>query len=131
MKPDDPMKPLRHKRLWLAVGWAMVGLVAAVSLVPVPPETMTFEAQDKLLHVAAYGGLMLWFCAIYRTGGPRRWIGVLLVLMGAALELAQGATGYRSPQLLDVLANGIGVLLGWLLSHTRLGRTLLLIESRL
>jgi VanZ family protein len=131
MEPDDPMKPLRHKRLWLAVGWTMVGLVAAVSLMPVPAETMTFEAQDKVLHVAVYGGLMLWFGAIYRIGGPRRWIGALLVLMGAALELAQGATGYRSPQLLDVLANGAGVLLGWLLALTRLGRTLMVIESRL
>ena len=109
----------------------MVGLVTVASLVPVPPETMTFEAQDKLLHVAAYGGLMLWFCAIYRSGGPRRGIGALLLLMGVALELAQGLTGYRSPQPFDVLANGTGVLLGWLLSHTRLGRTLLLIESRL
>jgi VanZ family protein len=131
MVPDDPMKPLRHKRLWLTVGWALVGLVAAVSLVPVPPETVTFKAQDKVLHLAVYGGLMLWFGAIYRTRGPRRGIGALLVLMGLALELAQGATGYRSPQVLDALANGIGVLLGWLLAHTRLGQTLRHIESRL
>ncbi|MCF8062012.1 MAG: VanZ family protein [Deltaproteobacteria bacterium] len=118
-------------RLWLALGWSLVCLVAVLSLVPNPIETPTFKAQDKVLHLAAYGGLMLWFGAIYRTGGPRRRIGVLLLLMGAALELAQGATGYRSPQSLDVLANGAGVLLGWLLARTRLGRTLLLIESRL
>jgi VanZ family protein len=131
MEPVDVTRPLRYHRLWLALGWAMVGLVVVVSLVPVPPETMTFEAQDKLLHLAAYGGLMLWFGAIYRTGSPRRWVGALLVLMGAVLELAQGATGYRSPQLLDVLANGIGVLLGWLLARTRLGSALLIVESRL
>jgi glycopeptide antibiotics resistance protein len=33
--------------------------------------------------------------------------------MGVALEFAQGATGYRSFEVLDMAANAAGVALGW------------------
>ncbi len=131
MEQEGPFKPLRHKRLWLALGWSFVSLVIVLSLVPVPSDSPIVKVNDKLLHVTAYLGLMLWFCAIYQAGPYSRRIAVMLVLMGVVLELAQGATGHRSLQWLDMTANGLGVLLGWLAARTRLSEALVFIESRL
>jgi len=131
MEQESPFKPLRHKSLWLAVGWSLVALVIVLSLVPVPSKSPVVKVNDKLLHVAAYLGLMLWFCAIYQAGPHRRRIAAMLVLMGVVLELAQGATDHRSMQWLDMTANGLGVLLGWLAARTRLSEALVFIESRL
>jgi VanZ family protein len=33
--------------------------------------------------------------------------------MGIAIEFVQGATGYRSFEVMDMVADAIGVLLGW------------------
>ncbi|MGM0665657.1 MAG: VanZ family protein [Thermodesulfobacteriota bacterium] len=131
MEHQGPFKPLRRKRLWLAVGWFLVALVIVLSLAPVPPESPVVKVNDKLLHVAAYLGLMLWFCAIYQAGTYRRRIAAMLVLIGVLLEIAQGATGHRSLQGLDMTANGLGVILGWLAARTRLSDALVFVESRL
>lgn len=131
MKPEPPTKPLRFLRLWLVAGWCLVGLVIVLSLVPTPAEPPAFKAQDKALHLAAYCVLMAWFCAIYQTGRYRRRIGVLLILMGVVLELAQGATSYRSLQGLDMLANGFGVVLGWVIARTRVSDLFVFVESYL
>jgi hypothetical protein len=69
--------------MWLALGWAMVAAVVWGSLTPAAPQA----GNDKIGHFAVYGVLMFWF--------------------------AQGRLGYRSFELYDMLANALGVLLGW------------------
>lgn len=125
------MQPLLYLRWWQSAGWALVGLVTALSLVPSPPETLSFQGGDKVLHLAAYTGLMLWFGAIYLSGRRRYRIGAFLVLLGLILELAQGVMGYRSLQGADMIANTLGVALGWLLAHTRLSRAFVFVETRI
>jgi glycopeptide antibiotics resistance protein len=56
---------------------------------------------------------MLWFCILYRSTAARVSYGAGFVCMGIALELIQGALGYRSSELFDMAANALGVLLGW------------------
>ena len=59
------------RRLSVAVGWALVGAILWLSLTPQPPH-VDFEQSDKVGHFIAYGGLMFWFCQLYRharTGG--------------------------------------------------------------
>ena len=74
---------------------------------------------------------MLWFGAIYLPGRSHVRFAFGFVLLGALLEVAQGFTGTRTPQGLDMLANGLGVISGWGLSQTRLSRIFVLLESRL
>ena len=90
----------------------MVAGIVWLSLTPSPP-TVDFEASDKVGHLAAYGILMLWFCRLYYFAATRMLLGALFVAMGIGLEFAQGALGFRSYELLDMLANTAGVLLGW------------------
>ncbi|MGD8388836.1 MAG: hypothetical protein PVG49_16940 [Desulfobacteraceae bacterium] len=125
------MQPLLYLRWWQSAGWALVGLVTVLSLVPSPPETLSFQGGDKVLHLAAYTGLMLWFGAIYLPGQRRYRMGAFLILMGLILELAQGVIGYRSLQGLDMIANTLGVGLGLLLSRTRLSRAFVFAETRI
>jgi len=58
-------------------------------------------------------------------------VSTALIWLGVALEYMQGWTGYRTFDVLDMAADGIGVLLGWLLTCTPLGRMLVFIESRM
>lgn len=129
--PGEDMRPLLYLRWWQCAGWALIGLVTVLSLVPSPPETLSFQGGDKILHLAAYTGLTLWFGAIYLPGRRLCRIAALLVLLGLLLELAQGLTGYRSLQGPDMAANTLGVCVGWLLSRTRLSQAFVFIEEQI
>ncbi|MFA6971287.1 MAG: VanZ family protein [Gallionella sp.] len=122
---------LKYHRFWLAVGWLLVGLVIYLSLAQVPPAPFTFEHADKLSHVLAYATLSFWFCHLYVAAWSRAAVIVALVGLEIGLEYVQGWTGYRSFDVLDMLAGSVGVLLGWLLVLTPLGRLLVHIERRL
>jgi VanZ family protein len=98
--------------VWLAVGWAMVAVIVWLSLTPSPPK-VDFEQSDKVGHFLAYGGVMFWFAQLYAEPKARLGYAAGFVAMGVALEFIQGWTGYRSFELLDMLADGIGVALGW------------------
>ena len=115
-------------RIWTTFGALWVVAIIYLSLAPHPPQLMQFGNADKLEHALAYSLLMLWFCQCY----PRQRIltALLLALMGAALEILQGLSGYRSFEYADMLANTAGVILGWLAAHTMLGRMRQALENR-
>ena len=94
------------------MGWATVAAVVWLSLTSSPPR-IDIEEGDKLGHLASYGTLMFWFSQLYREKGTRALYALGFGAMGVALEFAQGATGYRSFELFDMLADGVGVALGW------------------
>jgi VanZ family protein len=103
---------VRLRALWLAVGWAMVAAIVWLSLTANPPR-IDIEEGDKLGHLASYATLMLWFSQLYMEKRTRALYALGFAAMGVALEFAQGATGYRSFDLADMLANALGVLCGW------------------
>jgi hypothetical protein len=75
--------------------------------------------------------MMLWFGLCYLPGRTYRNIGIGLIVMGIVLEFIQNEIGDRSMSYLDMLANGLGVSLGWLLARTRLSLALIHVENRL
>jgi VanZ family protein len=83
---------------------------------------------DKLEHLLAYTGLMLWFCQIYPDYRMRMRLFVALVAMGVGIEFLQGMGGYRYFEYVDMLANTIGVLVGWRLAGSGLGNILTALE---
>jgi VanZ family protein len=103
---------VRLRPLWLAVGWAIVAAIVWLSLTSSPPK-VDIEEGDKLGHLAGYGTLMFWFSQLYPEKSTRALYALGFAAMGVALEFAQGATGYRSFELADMLANALGVLCGW------------------
>lgn len=101
----------------LAGGWLYAAGIVFLSLTPSPPQ-IDVEHGDKLGHLLAYGLLMFWFCWLYRKRYTRLAYGIGWVMLGVGLEFAQGATGFRTFEYADMIANSLGVLLGWGISAT-------------
>jgi VanZ family protein len=110
---------MQLRNLWLAVGWLGVGLTIYLSLTPSPP-TLDVEQGDKFQHLFGYALLMVWFAQL-ALEPRRRWVTAgLLVALGVGLECAQGFTTWRTFSVFDMVANTLGVGVGWLLAPPRL-----------
>ncbi len=102
--------------IWLILGWLWVAVIFYVSLVPSPPQPVSFPNADKIEHTLAYCLLMLWFCQVCLQRLSRIRLAVMLIAMGIAIEFMQRETGYRTFDYADMLANAAGVMVGWLLA---------------
>ena len=119
------------RQTWLLLGWVWIAAIAYFSLISHPPEPIHFEYSDTVEHALAYGLLMLWFCQPYQKLAHRIVLAVLLMALGVSLEFLQRMTGYRYFEYSDMLANSAGVLLGWVLARTVMGRIGILLEIKL
>ncbi len=110
-------RPLRLKwrALWLALGWLWVAAILWLSLTPSPPK-IDIPQGDKYAHALSYAMLMFWFCQLYVSRRARIGHALGFVAMGVAIEFVQRAIGYRSFELMDMAADALGVLVGWLLA---------------
>lgn len=109
-----PSSGLRWRGAWLAVwvfGW---GLCLVLSLgPPVPGVAPLFPHADKLNHAVAYAALAWWAMGCFASTTGRRRALLALLVLGAAMEWAQGAfTVDRQRDGLDLVANAVGVGLG-------------------
>ena len=120
---------LRWTTAWLAIAWLLVLTVIVLSLVRVAADARP-HGSDKLGHMLAYATLMFWFAQIYSRGRTRLLIAAGLALMGVALEIAQGFTGYRSFEYADMAANTVGVAIGWVMAPPRTANLLIFVERR-
>jgi VanZ family protein len=111
---EEPLR-LRWRALWLALGWLWVAAIVWLSLTPRPPE-IDIPQGDKFAHALSYALLMFWFCQLHLSRRARIGYALGFVAMGIAIEFVQRATGYRSFELLDMAADGVGVLIGWMLA---------------
>ena len=125
---DDGVYALRFRRLWQGLGWMMVLIVVWLSLTPSPPQPPAVLSWDKADHFIAYGGLMYWFAQAF----IRHWRWPLFLIgLGVVLEVLQGWGGVRTFDPFDMLANILGVLLGYGLASTFLGQAVASIDRRL
>ncbi|HWP00728.1 MAG TPA: hypothetical protein VNL74_08910 [Methylococcus sp.] len=115
----DPPLPLEYPVLWRTLAWVLVLVTVVLSLLPQPPTLPDILGWDKALHTLAYLILMWWFRSVY--GGHWRWP-LFLLGLGVGLELLQGLSGIRTPDLHDIIADGLGILIGAALARTPLGR---------
>jgi VanZ family protein len=106
------------RRVWRAVGFGLVMLVIWLSLTPHPVHIPVANG-DKLGHFAAFATLMFWFAQLETGHRARVAYAIGFVALGVALEFAQRLTGYRVFDVADMVANAIGVLLGWVSAPPR------------
>ncbi len=110
---------LRFRPIWQCLGWLMVAAVIWLSLTPTPPQPPSFLSWDKADHLIAYGALMYWFAQAF----VRHWRWpAFLIGLGLLLEVLQGLGGVRSLDGFDMLANTLGVFVGYGLATTFLGQ---------
>jgi VanZ family protein len=115
--------------LWQSTGWLLIAAVIYLSLASDLPD-IPGEGSDKYGHLIAYGALMFWFTQIYTRLRTRVAIASGLILLGIALEFIQGYTGYRMFDLGDMIANAIGVIVGWIAAPPRTANVFSFLEKR-
>ena len=125
-----PVRPIAVRRVWRAIGIALIAAVIWLSLTPHPVE-IPVEQGDKLGHFAAYGTLMFWFAQLDARQRKRLAYAAGFVALGMGLEFVQGLTDYRTFEVADMVANAIGVLLGWVGAPPRGPDVLGFLERRL
>lgn len=127
------LRAFHRPRLWLGLWVLMMAAVAVGSLLPSAGlPGLPFPGADKLQHLIGYAALSAY--AVMLFAGPRAHFraAVGLVLLGLAIEGAQGAlTASRTADPLDLLANLAGVLSGLSLRATRAAGLLQLVDTRL
>ena len=121
---------LKLRFLWLTIGYALVVLIVFLSLTSSPVDMeMGFPYEDKVFHALAYFTLMAWFSQIYHDKFQRNMIAVVFVFMGVMLEYLQGFDASRYFEFSDMIANSIGVALGFSIALTGAKNILLRIEK--
>lgn len=115
------MGALRFARLWRVSAWLLLAAVVIMSLIPGPPSPPVLT-WDKSQHAIAWGVLAWWFLQAWEGRRPIGWC-LFLLAVAAIVELLQGTTGYRTADGLDMLANTVGVAIGFTLWYTPLGGT--------
>lgn len=123
------VRDLDYYQWWRAGGWILVVVSVGVSVTPGLP-TFTVPYSDKIFHALTYFVLMIWFAGIYRD----RWYWLLalgLAMMGVAIEFIQTTVPYRFFDSYDLLANVIGIALGWALALLGLNRWCQIAEGKL
>lgn len=111
------------------LGWLLVLGVIVGSLMP-GPSLPDVALDDKLEHVSVYLVLMVWFAGFY----ARRFyvaIAIVLCALGIGLDLLQGLTATRAFELFDILADMVGVAIGFGLAVAFLGGWCQRLEQRL
>lgn len=113
------------------MGWGLMVLMVYLSLTFDPPVVLEFAYADKLKHLFAYGVLMGWFGQLYISVRLQAGWAAALALLGVVLELLQGWGGVRFFDIADMLANGLGVGLGWWITRGWLAGVLLRVDCAL
>ena len=100
----------------------LIAAIWTVCLIPIPETPLNdVPMMDKWTHFVMFGVLSLCMISeyVYRHRKPKGWavalVGMLLPFaMGGMIELAQAycTGGNRSGDVMDWLADGIGVLIG-------------------
>lgn len=121
--------PLRHAHVWATLGGVLLAVILIVALVP-EPGRLPISYNDKFAHAFAFMVLMVWFSGVVEM---RRlpMLAICLAAYGVLIEMLQSLTVTRHPELLDLGADFVGILLGWILSIAGLRRWCVWLESGL
>lgn len=120
------------RTLWWSLGFCLLALITALSLLPLRGPQIDLPSSDKLNHALAYIVLMLYFGQLVGNDLRRRlWVVVALIGYGALIECLQSVMPPRSAEWADLAADLVGIAIGWLLLRSPLGRTLVAFEQRL
>lgn len=94
--------------------WLFLAGLLYLSLSPVSSKSIMYNS-DKVGHAIAYGLFFALAVKSYNARFPLWILAAAIMAFGMAMEWAQSYTGYRQADALDIIANGAGILIMWLL----------------
>lgn len=106
------LRPLPHLALWRWLGRLALAATVVVCLVPMPKPVIPVEGGDKFEHALGWLLITLWYAQLAAV--PRALLARAcgFLALGAAIELAQSLTTWRSADPWDLAANAAGVATG-------------------
>ena len=119
---------LRYFYFWLGCGIALIIAVFYLSLTALVVP-MTVEHTDKLIHGATYAIMMAWFIQLYRGIRSYSLLAIGFISMGAMIEVLQSFHPMRYFDVLDMLANAVGVLIVFSISGSSFSSMLEKLEN--
>lgn len=93
----------------LALAVAVIA-ITSLALLP-PPQVPISTGWDKLNHSLAFFVLAILADHTWPRRDFWRWSTLLLLAYGVGIEIAQSLTPNRDSSLLDILANGVGIVM--------------------
>jgi len=129
MNVPRPRSWLVHQQRWRVAFWLAVVAGIVLALWPQPgPHESWFAGADKVEHALSFA-LLFWIG--WRAGYRRALaLAIGLLVLGGAIELAQGFTATRTADWFDWLADTVGIALGgavvWLGARGRTTRSIAL-----
>lgn len=121
---------LRYWYWWFVLGIVLTLTVVFLSLADITMPQVPSTIGDKINHLIAYGVLAGWFGQLFTMLRKRIVIAIILVLLGIVMEVLQGMTAHRFFDLLDAVANTLGVLVGMLALNFGADKILVWFERR-
>ena len=112
--PDlaDLLHAPRLCRLWRWLLVAMMGITSWLAFMPSDPQPELVAHLDKLQHGAAFAVLAALGVLASAAPRPARRVGLLLLGYGLFIEVVQIWLPSRHGDLIDLLADAAGILLG-------------------
>lgn len=125
----QPFERLRWHRGWFALGVLTMLAILWAAVHPDPDIALGIPQGDKWLHALTFAGLTGWWGNLYRSWRARGYAALACLAFGVFIEIAQNMTPARNADVADVLADGIGIVLGGMLLRTPLARVLAGLEA--
>jgi VanZ family protein len=114
---DDALREFRRPRLWLLLWIIALKLGLIVCLLPLPAMAVP-SGFDKIEHAVGYFLLAAYAVMLFARGRPLAFAILGLLAFGALVEGLQALVPWRSAELMDWIANSVGVASGALLALT-------------
>ncbi len=124
-------RPLYFYKVWLLLGISLFVTIVYLSLTSRHLDVVSFAMSDKVGHLMAYFSLMTWFGQIYTTKYQHIVLVTGFAAMGAMLEGLQYLGGHRMFEYNDMIANTVGVGVGWWFTRYMISGLLLKIDQGL
>ncbi|MEC9376140.1 MAG: VanZ family protein [Pseudomonadota bacterium] len=106
------IKGARYYSFLRFIGLLFLIGVLAISLWPFSEQSEMLVFNDKLIHFVTFAFLMIWFTGVFKRTSYLK-IFLFLFLYGLSIEIIQSFTTYRFMSLGDLLADLVGLCLGY------------------
>ena len=127
------MIALRYPWRWQLAGFLLLVFVMIAALVPKLPFhelALQFRISDKVMHIAAFAFLAVWFSGQYENRSFWR-IALGLIAFGILIELVQSMVSYRTAEWMDLIGDAAGITIGLLIGVLGAGGWSMRVEERL